>query len=67
MLPATSSKQIRITLVKSLIGRQKVLISVVHALGLTKRNSVVVHYDTPTIMGMVNKIIHLVQIEPVTA
>ena len=55
-------KKISIKLAKSLIGSTEKQIKVVHALGLKKTNQVVEHFNSPTIMGMVNKIPHLVQI-----
>ena len=58
----TQAKQIKIKLVKSLIGASEAQKKVVKALGLTKFNQVVEHFDTPTIHGMVKKVPHLVQI-----
>ena len=49
------TKQIKIKLVKSLIGCSQ-------SLGLSKTDQVVEHYNSATIMGMVNKISHLVEI-----
>lgn len=58
----TKSEQIKIKLVKSLIGASEAQRRVVKGLGLTKQNQVVEHYNSPTILGMVNKVPHLVQI-----
>jgi large subunit ribosomal protein L30 len=58
----TAAKQIQIKLVGSLIGASVAQRKVVQALGLKKLNQVVEHYETPTILGMVNKVPHLVQI-----
>lgn len=55
-------EKVSIKLVRSLIGSTKAQIKVVNALGLRKTNQVVEHYNSPTIMGMVNKVPHLVQI-----
>jgi large subunit ribosomal protein L30 len=55
-------KKVSIKLVKSLIGSTQTQIKVVNALGLKKTNQVVEHYNSPTIMGMVNKVPHLVQV-----
>ena len=52
----------KIKLAKSLIGSSEKQRRVVRALGLTKKDQVVEHYDSPTILGMVNKVSHLVQI-----
>ena len=55
-------EKVSIKLVKSLIGSTEAQIKVVRALGLKKTNDVVEHFASPTIMGMVNKVSHLVQI-----
>jgi large subunit ribosomal protein L30 len=55
--------QLRITLVRSTIGRPGVQGRTVQALGLRKLNSVVVRPDNPSIRGMVNSISHLVKVE----
>ena len=55
--------QIRITLVRSTIGRPSVKGRTVKALGLRKLNSVVVRPNNPSIRGMVNSISHLVKVE----
>ena len=49
-------------LVKSLIGASEAQRKVVAGLGLKKQNQVVEHYNSATILGMVNKVPHLVQI-----
>jgi len=56
------ANQIKIKLKRSLIGSSEKQIKVVKGLGLTKVNQVVEQYDTPVIMGMVNKVSHLVEI-----
>ncbi|MGB9886566.1 MAG: 50S ribosomal protein L30 [Moorellales bacterium] len=58
-------KQLRITLVRSLIGRPEKQRRTVRALGLGRLNSQVVHPDTPSIRGMVRQIEHLVRVEEV--
>ena len=58
----TAAKQIKIKLVRSLIGASQPQRKVVQSLGLKKLNQVVEHYETPIIMGMVNKVPHLVEI-----
>lgn len=58
----TGNKQIKIKLVRGLIGASETQKKVVRALGFTKKDQVVEHYDSATIMGMVNKVSHLVQI-----
>lgn len=55
--------KIKITQVKSLIDRPKSQKSTAYALGLRKMNQTVEHDASPQILGMVNKIKHLVKIE----
>ena len=55
-------EKIKIKLVKSTIGSSKDQIKVVRALGLKKTNQVVEHLPSATIMGMVNKVPHLVEV-----
>ena len=59
------TKQVQVTLVRSLLGRPEKHRRVAKALGLNKLNRPVVHYNTPIIQGMVNKISHLLQVEAV--
>ena len=55
-------KKIKIKQVKSTIGASEKQIKVVSALGLKKKDQVVEHYASATIMGMVNKVPHIVEI-----
>ena len=57
-----TDEKIKIKLVKSTIGAPEKHERIVRALGLTKTNRVVEHAKSATIMGMVNKIPHLVEI-----
>lgn len=57
------SKKIKITLVKSVIGRKPKHIEVVKQLGLGKLNSSVIQPDNPAIRGLVNVVNYLVQVE----
>ena len=52
----------KIKLVRSLIGTPEAQRRVVRGLGLTKKDQVVEHFESATIMGMVNKVSHLVEI-----
>jgi len=61
MAKAKTSK-IKIKLVKSLIGSSEAQRKVVAALGLTKKDQTVEHNETPIIMGMVNKVSHLLEV-----
>ena len=56
------AEKIKIKQVKSTIGASEAQVKVVRALGLKKKDQVVEHYNSATIMGMVNKVPHLVQI-----
>ena len=56
------SNTIKIKLVKSLIGCSEKQCRVVRGLGLTKKDQVVEHAASATIMGMVNKVSHLLEI-----
>ena len=58
----TKLKPIKIRLVKSLIGSSESQRRVATGLGLRKINQVVEHFNSPTILGMVNKISHLLEI-----
>lgn len=57
--------RLRITLVRSVIGRPGDQERTVQSLGLRKVNETVEREDTPSIRGMVNKISHLVKVEKV--
>ena len=58
----TKTNTIKIKLVKSLIGSSEAQRRVVAALGLSKKDQVVEHSETATIMGMVNKVSHLLEV-----
>tara|TARA_B100001540_G_scaffold312554_1_gene333877 strand:- start:261 stop:437 length:177 start_codon:yes stop_codon:yes gene_type:complete len=55
-------KKIRIKQIKSRIGRPSDQKKTLDALGLRKINATVQHEATPQILGMVNKVKHLVNI-----
>ena len=54
--------QIKIKQIKSRINCPKVQKETLDALGLRKMNHVVEKEDTPSIMGMVNRVRHLVEV-----
>lgn len=56
-------KTIKITLVKSTIGRKPKHVSIVKQLGLGKTNSSVSHNDTPAIRGLINIVSYLLLVE----
>ncbi|MDP4601157.1 MAG: 50S ribosomal protein L30 [Polaribacter sp.] len=55
--------KIKVTQVKSQIRRPKDQKRTLVSLGLRKMNQTVEHDATPTILGMVNKVSHLVSVE----
>ncbi|WP_196885223.1 50S ribosomal protein L30 [Aureivirga sp. CE67] len=57
--------KIRVTKVRSEINRPQDQKRTLEALGLRKMNQVVEHDATPTILGMVNKVKHLISVEEV--
>lgn len=57
------AQKLKITLVKSMIGRPEKHRKVLNGMGLTKMNRTVELEDTPSIRGMVNKVNHLVSVE----
>ena len=58
-------KKLKITLTKSVIGRTGKQKATVTALGLKRTNQSVVKEASPQIMGMVKKVMHLIQFEEV--
>lgn len=57
--------KIRVTKVRSVIKRPKNQKRIMESLGLHKMNQTVEHEDTPNILGMINKVNHLVSVETV--
>ena len=55
--------KIKLTQVKSIIDRPKRQKDTMEALGLRKMNQTVVKEATPQILGMVNKVKHLLSVE----
>ncbi len=55
--------KIKITQVKSVIDRPKRQKETMKALGLTKMHKTVEHEATPQILGMVDRVKHLVNVE----
>ena len=55
--------KLKITLVKSMIGRPEKHRKVLKGMGLTKLNRTVELEDSPAIRGMINKVSHLVKFE----
>ena len=59
------AKQLKITLKKSIIGRNQRQRKTVEALGLKKIGQTVVHDDTPQIRGMIHKTDFMLDVEEV--
>ena len=57
------AKKIKVTKVKSAINRTQRQKRTLEALGLRKIGQVVEHNATPNILGMVDKVKHLVSVE----
>ncbi len=60
-----SVKKIKVRLVRSPIGTKPRLRKTVSALGLKRLHSSVIHEATPSILGMVRTVAHLVEVEEV--
>lgn len=58
-------KKIRVKQVRSKIRRPQNQKRTLEALGLRKMDQVVEHDATPTIIGMVNKVKHLISVEEI--
>lgn len=58
-------KRLSITYVKSAIGYERRQKETIRALGFKRLNQTVEHDDSPVIRGMINKVQHLVTVEPV--
>ncbi len=59
------SKQLEITLNRSLIGRNETQVKTAKTLGLKKINSSVVHSDSPSLRGMINVVSHMVTVKEI--
>ncbi len=57
--------RLRITQVRSAIGRLKEQKQMVRALGIKRLHQSVEHADTPAVRGMIQKVKHLVKVEEV--
>lgn len=62
---AEATKQIKVTLIKSISGRIENQQKTVIALGLKKIGSSKIHNDTPVTRGMIAKVSHLVKVEEI--
>jgi large subunit ribosomal protein L30 len=60
------SNKLKITLIKSTIGRKPKHIHIASQLGLRKMHKTVYHNDNPSIRGLVHQISYMLQVEEVT-
>ncbi len=60
------SARLKVTQVRSVIGRPKPQRDTIRGLGLRRIRDVVVKEDRPEIRGMLHKVSHLVKVEEVT-
>ncbi len=60
------ASRLKITLVRSMVGRPEKHRKVLRGMGLTRMNKTVELEDTPAIRGMANKVSHLVRVEETT-
>ncbi len=58
-----SSRKLRITLTRSLIGLKPNHVRTLRALGLRRIRATVVHADTPAVRGMVARVPYAVRVE----
>lgn len=59
------AKKLKITQIRSAIGRQERQKLTLKALGIRKMNRSVIHTDSPQIRGMVRAVRHLVDVEEI--
>ena len=57
--------ELKIPWTKSTIGRPKKQGAIIRSLGLRRLNQSVIHQDSPTIKGMIEKVVHLLSVEEV--
>lgn len=58
-----AAARLKVTQVKSVVGRPADQRATVRALGLKRINDTIEHTDTPAIRGMIFKVRHLVEVE----
>jgi len=57
--------KIKVTLIRSMIGRPEKHRKVLRGMGLTKMNKTVQLENTPAIRGMIQKVLHLIEAEEI--
>ncbi len=56
------AKEIKIKLIRSMVGRPEKHRKILRSLGLTRMHKTVTLYDTPQIMGAIRKVQHMVEV-----
>ncbi len=59
----TDKKTLKVTLIKSVIGRKPDHVACVRGLGLRRIRHTVELEDTPSVRGMINKVSYMVKVE----
>ncbi len=59
----TEKKTVKVTLMKSVIGRKPDHVATVRGLGLRRIRHTVELEDTPSVRGMINKVSYLLKVE----
>jgi large subunit ribosomal protein L30 len=59
------AKEIKVKLIRSMVGRPEKHRKVLKSLGLTRMHKTVTLYDTPQIMGAIRKVQHMVEVTQV--
>ena len=57
------AKTVKVTLKKSTIGEKPKTRATVEGLGLRRIDQTVEHADSPSLRGMIHKVVHLVEVE----
>jgi large subunit ribosomal protein L30 len=60
------SRKLKVTMVRSMIGRPEKHRKILRGMRLTKINKSVYMEDTPSARGMINKVCHLVRAEEIS-
>jgi large subunit ribosomal protein L30 len=60
-----ADRKLRITQIRSAIGRKEVQKRTLEALGIKRLHHTVIHPDRPEIRGMINRVVHLLKVEEV--
>ncbi len=59
------AKQLKVTLIRSVIGQKPDNVATVRSLGLKKISSSAIHNDNAAIRGMIANVSHLVKVEEI--